>query len=452
MKYTMLAATALVLAIQSPAQSEFHVDPPPGSPKFLALPFNETGVTLRQGWYYDNEPPLPDPILTCPFGTTTLEGIPHCGIDFVRGAPGNRTTFTVVAAAPGKARRFLSASAGTYVVVEHTEVDPSQRTFYTRYLHLDADPLLQPIPTDTWQQVEQGAWLGMAGMTGDGVDVIHLHFDVMIGGYEPNLTLTSRVDPFDIAGDLLRSTTQPTFEHYPFNALFQDCGAHHLFIECPLGKEIFFNGLESGDVYGWSEIPIGNGNLVVRYLSQGHPGAPGKDIWTTSVFSYAPPGGGPGGGLDNLALVVGGWADVYHALLEFDLTGLPPQAESASLELHCYKTRSGSTTQIYLDRVTAPWDWRTQGTGPDRQRLWWADRPSTAQWHPGLLPAPEVGSWYRIDITDLYNSWMDGSIPNYGVKLRPGPSPGNNTWSEFYSANYDGDPSLRPRIIVRTPE
>jgi hypothetical protein len=33
----------------------------------------------------------------------------------------------------------------------------------------------------------------------------------------------------------------------------------------------------------------------------------GKDIWTTSVFSYTGAGGGPGGGLDDEWLQVGGW-------------------------------------------------------------------------------------------------------------------------------------------------
>jgi hypothetical protein len=44
-----------------------------------------------------------------------------------------------------------------------------------------------------------------------------------------------------------------------------------------------------------------------------------KDVWTTSVYSYAPGGGGPGGGLDNDELKVGGWGDWYFSLLQFNL-------------------------------------------------------------------------------------------------------------------------------------
>lgn len=49
----------------------------------------------------------------------------------------------------------------------------------------------------------------------------------------------------------------------------------------------------------------------------------GKDIWTRSVFSYAPGGAGPGGGLNNFEGVVGGWGDFYHSLIEFNLQGMP---------------------------------------------------------------------------------------------------------------------------------
>jgi|AVFP01.1.fsa_nt_gi hypothetical protein len=86
-----------------------------------------------------------------------------------------------------------------------------------------------------------------------------------------------------------------------------------------------------------------------------------QDIWTTSVYSYAPGGQYPGGGRDDNWLRIGGWGDYYHALLQFDLTGLPGQVEEARIDL--FATRSNynpnwSTipTAMYLDRITEPWD------------------------------------------------------------------------------------------------
>jgi hypothetical protein len=170
-----------------------------------------------------------------------------------------------------------------------------------------------------------------------------------------------------------------------------------------------------------------------------------KDIWTTSVYSYAPGGQLPGGGRDDHQLLVGGWGDEYYSLLEFDLTGLPSHASSARLELYCYQTPETTATPMYLDRITQFWDWRIQGTGRDRERLWWADRPSAELWRPDPLPAPTGGAWYSIDITDLYNAWKSGTVPNYGLQLRPVNN--WNDWSQFYSSNHD-NPALRPQLVV----
>ena len=177
------------------------------------------------------------------------------------------------------------------------------------------------------------------------------------------------------------------------------------------------------------------------------PGPPqAKDIWTTSVYSFAPDGGGPGGGLYDEKLIVGGWGDSYHSLLQFDLRSMPPSAQLAKLELFC-KSRETSNVGMLLDRITEPWDWRSRGSGSDRERLWWADRPRTVQWQQSVLPPCRPGTWYEIDITDLYNAWQKRTYENYGLQLRPVRN--DNRWNEFHSSKYSADPSLRPRLIVQ---
>ena len=171
-----------------------------------------------------------------------------------------------------------------------------------------------------------------------------------------------------------------------------------------------------------------------------------QDIWTTSVFSYAH-SGGPGGGLNNELLRVGGFGDLYYSLIKFELSQLPPVASMVELQLYMPLVTGVGTTQVFFDRITTFWDWRTQGTGTDRQRLWWADRPAFVQWIPNALPAPTAGQWYAIDITTLYNGWQAGTYPNYGVQLRPTALVGNNTWAEFSSSN-SADVSHRPRLVI----
>ena len=192
-------------------------------------------------------------------------------------------------------------------------------------------------------------------------------------------------------------------------------------------------------ILGWlRRAPIQN-------VVQPGPGQ-GKDIWTTSVYSYAPGGSFPGGGQDNFELVVGGWGDSYYSLLQFDLTGLPNNASSARLEMFAIPSRGTGATGVFVDRISEFWDWRAQGTGRDRLRLWWADRPNAVQWIPQAQPAPVAGQWYRIDVTSLYNAWKSGTYPNFGIQLRPVMN--FNTWAEFYSSDYLGDPALRPKLVV----
>jgi hypothetical protein len=177
-----------------------------------------------------------------------------------------------------------------------------------------------------------------------------------------------------------------------------------------------------------------------------------KDIWTTSLYSFADEDGipqnednFPGGGLDDHRLRVGGWGDTYLSLIQFNLDGLPAEASSAVVELYMFSTAGGIPTTMYLDRILEDWDWTIQGTGRDNERLWWADRPSVVRVRSSL-PAPSVGQWYQVDITDIYNSWKRGDYPNFGIQL--GPESTSNRWNEFYSSDYADDPTLRPRLVV----
>lgn len=179
----------------------------------------------------------------------------------------------------------------------------------------------------------------------------------------------------------------------------------------------------------------------------------GKDIWTTSVFSYAGNPKRPGGGLDNGELRVGGWGDDYHALIEFNTTNLPPRAQRAVVELYAVPYSDGqyAPVEMQLERIVQPWDWRTNGTGLDRNRLWWADRPRSALWTgdgQNPLPQPQTDSWYSFDITNLYNAWQihGNGIDNFGIVLRP--IANNQRMNNFVSSNNLAYPNLRPKLVV----
>lgn len=190
-------------------------------------------------------------------------------------------------------------------------------------------------------------------------------------------------------------------------------------------------------------------NVVCRTIQPAGTAQPGpyesKDVWTTSVYSYAPGGGGPGGGMDEERLRIGGWGDEYRVLVEIDLTGMPAAVSSARFELFDWSNENTSPPGIMLDQITGPWDWRLQGSGSDLERLWWVDQPSTTSFQGPLSPGVE-GSWLSVDITDLYLDWMSGAVPNYGLMLRP--TGMWNNFTSFHASENSVDPLLRPRIVV----
>ncbi len=375
--------------------------------QFLTLPFRDSaGVEITEGWVYDE----PGPFWCEEFGDRC-----HKGVDYARP---NGEAFEILAAADGIAVASRSPGGYGYFIFVRHEFASDGLHYFTLSAHVERGSWVTPFRAlagvkadieagdfSAWMPVLRGQKLATAGQTGIGVGV-HLHFEVDRGGYALNKT-----DPYDIE-DTLASGRYPA-----------DCGSRYVWTECP-------------PIHASTEPRV-------RYLRQNAPGEVGKDIWTTSVFCYCDGGGGPGGGLDNEALVVGGWGDLYWALLQFDLRGLPSVAAEAYVELQMYQTRSGVVTPITLRRAIEDWDWRLAGSGSDLERLWWADRPDTEFIRD--LPQPVVGERYRIDITDLYNAWKAGTYENYGIVLNP--PDGSNRWAEFYSSGHS-EPQLRPRLVV----
>src|SRR5947209_2811079 len=101
---------------------------------------------------------------------------------------------------------------------------------------------------------------------------------------------------------------------------------------------------------------------------------------------------------------------------------------------------------MYIDRITEFWwNWQVGGTGCDHERLWWADKPTAEQWGTRSFPAPIVGQWQSLDVTDLYNAWEDQVYPNFGLQLRPFGTSDN--FNFFYSSRHFDD-SLRPKLVI----
>ncbi|HWP98824.1 MAG TPA: DNRLRE domain-containing protein, partial [Syntrophomonadaceae bacterium] len=127
--------------------------------------------------------------------------------------------------------------------------------------------------------------------------------------------------------------------------------------------------------------------------------------------------------------------DLYRSLLRFDLSTIPPTStiNSAELNLTMYRNEIISGSQ-YVGVYHLLSDW-------NESTVTWNNQPpfSLTPFCPvwdaaiAITPSTPLGR-ITIDITDLVNSWFNGSIPNSGLLLA-----GNETVNDlvgFRSLNY----------------
>ena len=162
-----------------------------------------------------------------------------------------------------------------------------------------------------------------------------------------------------------------------------------------------------------------------------------KDIWTTSVYSFQPGGGGPGGGKDDEVLKVGGWGDWYFTLIWFGMPSTGHKPQFAAIALYS-KDNEDASVPLAVDRIIHRWDFPKGGT------LWWKDRPGHRAITTDPLPAPKREQWYIIDITLIVKDWLDGKAENFGIRLRPSHQFGSFV---IFASSDEPDKTKIPRLI-----
>lgn len=172
---TLLAASASLPSSAANAQSGTGTTSTQGTVPFLTLPFEpQAGMNILSGWYYS--------------GSSGLNN----GLDYINGStssPRTWRTFPVLAAADGEACGNCSGRQGNAVWVRHKV---GGATFYTYYGHLSSFAPDIPIGSQSRVvKVKRGQLLGMAGNTGAGQGILHLHFALYNSGSKP-------LDPYSI--------------------------------------------------------------------------------------------------------------------------------------------------------------------------------------------------------------------------------------------------------------
>ncbi len=179
---------------------------------------------------------------------------------------------------------------------------------------------------------------------------------------------------------------------------------------------------------------------------------PGRDMMLDSFYSNANWGG------SSAFAVSANPAITRHALLYFDLSALPNNAEIRSARLELFNSsQSGSAPYPAIEalRLTRDWSEGTGiGTGNPNGATWYTHDGTTPWTSPGgdvdapvLASAAMDGSsnlWRSWDLTGLVAGWVSGAYPNFGLLLRS--SAGSNSFTFLSQENSDA--ARRPRLII----
>lgn len=141
-------------------------------------------------------------------------------------------------------------------------------------------------------------------------------------------------------------------------------------------------------------------------------------------------------------------ASVFRSLVQFNVSEIDENNLSAvKLYLYHYDGHPIGNATLNVHRLNHPWTengstWNTS----DGTSNWTAeggDYNSTIE-NSSMVIAGSYG-WYSWDITDLTRCWKNGTYENHGLIIM-----GNagSSWHLFYSSDYLGDSSLRPKLVI----
>jgi parallel beta-helix repeat protein len=146
-----------------------------------------------------------------------------------------------------------------------------------------------------------------------------------------------------------------------------------------------------------------------------------------------------------------GYKQQYEALVYFDVSSIPADAvvTRAVLQLYslgwsganitmgaCYITRTVTLCEATWTQAQTGKPWSQPGANDIS-----ADRRPGAE---STLTTSGIGTWYDLDLTAVAQGWVNGSLANNGVLLRPAYS----LESFYFASAQHGTVSWRPKLVI----
>ncbi|MHB8793750.1 MAG: DNRLRE domain-containing protein [Thermoleophilia bacterium] len=221
---------------------------------------------------------------------------------------------------------------------------------------------------------------------------------------------------------------------------------------------VYHYRVKSTDKHGNAAISEDHVFQTARLVTIQPSPSQGQETWISNS----------GASLNNGAatdLVVGNHnasSDNRRSLLKFDLSGIPvgSTVNSATMSLYQHAQEDTSTPQLGIYFATRSWAEGTGNGSSTADGATWNTHDGINSWSTGggdfyataqaTATAPDsTSAWLDFEITGLAQNWVDGSISNEGMFVKKsGENPAVRDFKTFYSSDYEGDPSLRPRLVV----
>lgn len=184
----------------------------------------------------------------------------------------------------------------------------------------------------------------------------------------------------------------------------------------------------------------------------------GQDTWISNSGATLNYGGSTDLNIGNQSA----GSDNRRSLLKFDLSAIPVGStiNSATMSLYQHAQQDATTPQLGVYYTTRSW---TEGTGngtATTDGATWNSYNGTSNWTTAggdfngtaqaTATAPNsTNAWVDFSITGLAQSWVSGTFANEGMFVKKsGENPAVSDYKTFYSSDYLGDSSLRPKLVI----